>query len=437
MKRHLSVMFALLALASLCLAACYPPASSVAGEPAPAPMAAPEPPGIASLSKISIDGLRSRDFSSTLTIEQQLGNEAGSSEYSQFYGEPYYDTYLASYHSDGLLVYTRVDLPPGEMPESGYPVVIFAHGWVGADGAPGYTFNYAADSYYGDLLDAYAKAGYVVLMPGFRGHGTVNGVPAEGLEYIQAYDNGSYLSPIFYAIDILHLLAGVDSLNDVDWAAWGAGDVEIDTSRIYLTGHSQGGDAAFTALAVSSSPSLENHFAAGSIWSGSIAGRVEQGAFFGPQEASEDALSDPAYFPHMPSWWDPTWYWGTIQDGLARKQAQMYETARAFVADQADTDPETNSLVPAMALVDASNYIHYIDMPLDLHYSDMDHYSIPEWNEGVIRTLRATGGSGNAYLYPGNSHEFQVTDGWSPSDSAAGRDIALQRTIDLFDGQSD
>ena len=90
--------------------------------------------------------------------------------------------------------------------------LFIAHGWVGADGAPGYTFNYAADSYYGDMLDAWVKAGYVVLMPGFRGHGTVNDVPADGLEWIQTYDNGSYLSPIFYAIDILNLLDSVDSL---------------------------------------------------------------------------------------------------------------------------------------------------------------------------------------------------------------------------------
>lgn len=433
MKRQMLISLVLAILASLDLAACYPPAAPVSGEPGPAPMTAPESPGIASLSEISIDGLRSREFSSTLSIEQQLGDATGSSEYSQFYGEPYYNTFLASYQSDGLLNYARVDLPPGDMPEAGYPVVIFSHGWVGEDGAPGYTFNYAADSYYGDLLDAYAKAGFVVLMPGFRGHGTLNGVPAEGLEYIQAYDNGSYLSPIFYAIDILNLLAGTDSLNEVDWAQWGAGDVKVDPSRIYLTGHSQGGDAAFTALAVSSSPNLENHFAAASIWSGSLAGRVEQGAFFGPQEASQDALADPAYFPHMPSWWDPAWYWGTIEEGIASKQAEMYETVRAFVADQSDADPSTNSLVPEMARLDAANYVHYIDVPLDLHYSDMDHYSIPQWNEGVIRKLRATGGSGAAYRYAGNSHEFTTTEGWSPGGATPGRNTAIERTIELFD----
>lgn len=389
-------------------------------------------PAIASLDQISIDELRKKQFGSTLTIEEQLGDDTGSSDYSQFYGEPYYNTYMASYNSEGLRVYTRVDIPPGDMPKDGYPVIIFAHGWVGAEGAPGYTFNYAADSYYGDILDAYIKAGFMVLTPGFRGHGAVKDVPAEGLEYIQAYDNGSYLSPIFYAIDILNLLGNVDSLDDVDWSAWGAGEIKVDTRRIYLTGHSQGGDAAFTALTISSSPKMNNHFAAASIWAGSVEGRVEQGAFFGPQETSQAAWSDPAYFPHMPSWWEPDWSAGTIEKGIAQRKAEMYDTVHVYVANQAKADPETNSLVEVMATLDASKYTHYINVPLDLHYSDMDHYSIPEWNETVIRKIRATGGTGSAYLYEGNSHEFKIDEGWSPQGAVPGRETAIERTMELF-----
>lgn len=393
-----------------------------------------EPPALRSLRQLSIDGLRQRAFTfqSTMTIEEQLGDATGSSDYSQFYGEPYYNTYMASYQSDGLRVYSRVDLPPGQMPEAGWPVIIFAHGWVGAEGAPGYKFNYGAEAYYGDLLDAYVKAGFIVLTPGFRGHGTVKEVPAEGLAYIEAYDNGSYLSPIFYAIDILNLLGGVDSLEAVEWSAWGNDAIKVDANRIYLTGHSQGGDAAFTALTVSTAPQMKNLFAAVSIWAGSIEGRIEQGAFFGAQEASADALTDPAYFAHMPSWWDPAWYPGNLTDGIAQKKAEMYDTVRTYVADQANANPATNSLAPVMARLDAARHVHYITVPLDLHYSDMDHYSIPEWNEGVVRKIRALGGSANAYLYAGNSHEFETAEDWSPADAVAGRESALERTIALF-----
>lgn len=393
-------------------------------------------PCIDSLSEISIEGLRSREFGSTVMIEEQIGDDDGTSEYSQFYGEPYYNTYMASYSSDDLHVYSRVDIPPTEMPEEGYPVIIFAHGWVGA--SPNYNFNYVADAYYGDMLDAWVKAGYVVLVPGYRGVGTVNGVTAEGAEWIDAYDNGSYLSPIFYAVDILNLLDSVETLNDVDWNAWGIDeDIKVNTRRIFLTAHSQGGDAAATAMAISSSPYMVNSFAAGSIWSGSIQGPVEQGAFFGPQERSADSWTDPAYFPHMPSWWSPDWSPYTIEEGLAYRKAQMYDTIKMYVADQADADPETNSLVPVMATLSSHNYPQYYTAPIDFHYSDMDHYSIPEWNETLVRKIRMMGTESNAYLYAGNSHEFDVIEGWSPDGSVSGREPAIESTIALFDNAPD
>lgn len=392
-------------------------------------------PGIASLKQISIEGLRRRHYSSALQIESQLGDSAGSSAYSQYYGAPYYNTYMASYRSDGLRVYSRIDVPPTPMPAAGYPVIIYSHGWVGASSAPNYKFNYAPNAYYGDMLDAWTKAGYIVLMPGFRGHGTVNGAPAEGIEWVKAYDNGSYLSPIFYAIDILNLLEGAGTLDGVDWSKWGYGgahDVKVDTSRIFLTGHSQGGDAALTALAVSSSRKLVNTFSGASIWSGCFEGRVEQGAFYGPQENAIASKTDPAYWPTMPSWWDDSWYWQTIDEALALKKQEMYDTVRMYVADQKNANPATNSLMTIMATLDAHKFPWHMTAPLDLHYSDMDHYSIPSWNADLVRMVRASGGKANAYLYKGNSHELKTVAGWSPEGSTPGRQTAIERTIALF-----
>ena len=84
-----------------------------------------------------------------------------------------------------------------------------------------------------------------------------------------------------------------------------------------------------------------------------------------------------------------------------------------------------------MATLDAHKYPQYIKAPLDLHYSNMDYYSIPSWNESLVRMVRATGGTARAYLYPGNTHELQV-DGNAPAGSVAGRPTAIERTIQLF-----
>ncbi len=389
---------------------------------------------IDSLSQLSIEALRQRSFEAQFTLEAVLGDEGGNTAYSRFYGPPYHRTLMASYLSDGLRVYARIDFPPASLrrPDAGFPVIIYAHGWVGEAGAPRFGFFYAANSNSGDVIDRYVKAGYVVVMPGFRGHGQVNGVPAQGLEFIQAYDNGSYLAPQFYAIDLLHALQAVSSLDRIQWPTPATHSVKIDRDRIYLTGHSQGGDAAFTALAVSSSPRLQLHFRAASIWAGCIAGRIEQGGFYGPMENSAAALRDPAYFPYMPPWWKPSDHSGSIQDGIDERRRQMYQTVRTYVSDQANASLETNSLVEAMRAVDAVAHPQHIAVPLDLHFSDRDHYSTPSWNAAIVRSIRNAGGTASAYVYPGNGHDFRLIPGWSPRGSAPAREVAIARTLARF-----
>lgn len=389
---------------------------------------------IDSLSQLSIEALRQRSFEAQFTFEAMLGDEFGTTGYAKFYGPPYYRTLMASYLSDELRVYARIDFPPATTrpPAAGFPVIIFAHGWVGEADAPRFDFDYSANSSYGDLIDRYVKAGYVVVMPGFRGHGSVNGVPAPGLEYIRAYDNGSYLAPQFYAIDVLHALQAVGSLDRIKWPTPMSHPVKIDRDRIYLTGHSQGGDAAFTALAVSSSPRLRLHFRAASIWAGCIAGRIEQGGFYGPMENSAAALRDPAYFPHMPPWWKASSHAGSIQEGIDGRRQQMYQTVREYVADQANVSLEANSLLEVMRAIDAVAHPQYISVPLDLHFSDRDYYSTPSWNAAIVRSIRNSGGAANAYVYPGNGHDFRLIQDWSPRGTTAGRETAIARTLARF-----
>ena len=300
---------------------CAAPAASSASSSLAAP-------AITSLSTLALTSLRERDYSASFQFEQGSIND-----------------FLASYRSDGLRVYARVIAPAAQhkRPLAGWPVVVYAHGWVGQEGAPGYRFGLGSADSMAPILSRFVQAGYVVLVPGFRGHGTVKGVQAEGIEWIKAYDNGSYLSPIFYAVDVLHAL---QAMATIDQAVPG---LQVDPGRIYLTGHSQGGDAALTALAVSSSAQLPLKFAAASVWAGCFEGRIEQGRFYGAMEASADALKDPRFMHVMPRWWKPSMYTGTIEQGQQQRQQQMYVTARSLVVDQADAHPQTRPLDAAMA----------------------------------------------------------------------------------------
>jgi len=252
---------------------------------------------IDSLADLSIQALRARPYGSTLNIETRLGSAGDDSEYNRSFsmdGSLPYNTYIASYNSDGNRIYSRVDVPASPPPPEGYPVMIFVHGWVGLMGAPEFDFGYKADSLYARYIDAFVDAGFLVLTPGWRGHGTVDGIPAEGIEFMQTWDNGSYLSPMFYAIDVLNLVDGIQTIDDIDWASWGIYDGNIprvNRSKIHVTGHSQGGDSALTVLAVSGEGStLNNVVSTGSMWSACFGTRFAQASTYGPMATSLEAF---------------------------------------------------------------------------------------------------------------------------------------------------
>ncbi len=108
----------------------------------------------------------------------------------------------------------------------------------------------------------------------------------------------------------------------------------------------------------------------------------------------------------------------------------MYNTVRAYIADQKNADLATNSLFPIMAMLDAHKYPQYITVLLDLHFADMD-YLDPGVEFQPGESIRSLGGTANAHLYKGNTHELTV-DGNAPAGSVAGRQTAIERTIQRF-----
>lgn len=159
---------------------------------------------------------------SEITIEQKLQPGAN------------YDRYLASYHSDGLKIYALLTVPRGEKPATGFPVIIFNHGYIPPS-------QYRTTERYVDYVDRIARAGYIVFRSDYRGHGNSEGEA-----------RGGYGSPD-YTVDVLNAVASMKKFPDAD------------PKRIGMWGHSMGGYITLRAMVID--PDIK----AGSIWAGVVA----------------------------------------------------------------------------------------------------------------------------------------------------------------------
>src|SRR3989344_1407034 len=93
---------------------------------------------------LSIDILRKGDYpGSEIIIEQTLG------------GGTNYDRYIASYKSEGLIIYALLTVPKGPKPEGGFPVIIFNHGYIPPS-------EYKTAERYVAYVEGFSQAGYIV-----------------------------------------------------------------------------------------------------------------------------------------------------------------------------------------------------------------------------------------------------------------------------------
>ncbi|MCW5873010.1 MAG: alpha/beta fold hydrolase [Anaerolineales bacterium] len=181
------------------------------------PTATPVP-----LHPLSIEYLRQREYpASDLVIEETLAS-----------GDSFY-RYIASYMSDGLKQYGLLTIPFGEKPETGWPVVIFNHGYIPPD-------VYRSTERYLAYMDRFSRAGYIVFRPDYRGHDRSEGI-ARG-----AYGNPDYV------IDVLNATAALKAYPDAD------------PNRLGMWGHSMGGYITLRAMVV------DADIKAGVIWAGVI-----------------------------------------------------------------------------------------------------------------------------------------------------------------------
>jgi dipeptidyl aminopeptidase/acylaminoacyl peptidase len=166
--------------------------------------------------------MRQRSYpGSEITIEETL--EAGLN----------HDRYIASYLSEGNKIYALLTVPQGEKPATGWPVVIFNHGYIPPD-------QYRTTERYVAYVEGFASNGYIVFRSDYRGHGNSEGEAT-----------GGYGTPA-YTVDVLNAVAAVKQFP------------EADPDRIGMWGHSMGGHITVRAMVVS------DDIKAGVIWAGVV-----------------------------------------------------------------------------------------------------------------------------------------------------------------------
>jgi len=172
---------------------------------------------------LQIDAKRAREYpGSDITIEATLDPGVN------------YSRYYVSYLSDGLKIYAMMTVPTGPKPPTGWPVIVFNHGYIPPD-------VYRTTERYVNYLDQIARSGYIVFKSDYRGHDRSEGTA--GASYSQ--DN--------YTIDVLNAVASIKRYPDAD------------PNRIGMWGHSMGGFVTLRSMVIS------RDIKAGVIWSGVVA----------------------------------------------------------------------------------------------------------------------------------------------------------------------
>ena len=172
---------------------------------------------------LQIDAMRAREYpGSDIVIEATL--DSGSN----------YSRYYVSYLSEGLKIYALMTVPDGQKPATGWPSIIFNHGYIPPD-------VYRTTERYIAYVDQIASSGYIVFKSDYRGHDRSEGAAG-----------GVYTGPN-YSIDVLNAVASMKRQPDAD------------PNRIGMWGHSMGGYITLRSMVVS------QDIRVGVIWAGVVA----------------------------------------------------------------------------------------------------------------------------------------------------------------------
>lgn len=278
---------------------------------------------------LSIQGMREKEYpGSDLQIEETLA--PGSN----------YQRYIASYLSEGLKINGYLTVPTGTPPEGGWPVIIFNHGFI----PPA---EYRSTERYIAYVDGFARSGYLVFRPDYRGHAFSEGSP-----------EGAYFSP-GYTTDVLNAFYSVRRRSD------------INKDKMGMWGHSMGGNIIQRALVVS--PDIK----AAVVWGGVVG----------------------SYEDMFTYWWNRR---SPRPQSSGNGVMGRTNSRQMFVAQNGS--PSASS--PFWRKIDPAYYVEDISTPVQIHHGLTDE-TVP-WQLGkqYKELLEKAGKTVEYYEYPGADHNL-------------------------------
>lgn len=241
-----------------------------------------------SFEELTIPYLRNKEYRS------KLGDLNKISENSE------YNSYLTSYSSDGLKINGLLIIPNNEMPNGGFPAIVFVHGYI-----PPAT--YRTTEKYVNYVDYLARNGFVVFKIDLRGHGDSEGEAG-----------GAYYSSD-YVVDTLNAYSALQNFE------------KVNREKIGLWGHSMAGNVTFKSLVT------KKDIKAVVIWAGAgytyedlITYRIGDGSYRPPANDSERARKRRQLMEDYGIFDPGSWFWKMVAptnylDGVTTK-LQLHHT---------------------------------------------------------------------------------------------------------------
>lgn len=186
-----------------------------------------------------------------------------------------YISYVTNYDSDGLRINGLLTQPTGQMPQGGWPGIVFVHGYIPPR-------QYQTLQNYVSYVDFLARNGFVVFKIDLRGYAESEGEPG-----------GAYYSAD-YIVDTLSAYTALQSATFVN------------PQRIGLWGHSMAGNVVFRSF------TAKPEIPAIAIWAGAV---------YSYRDFREYGISDGSFQPF------PT------DSERARKRRELFEKYGDFNPD--------------------------------------------------------------------------------------------------------